>query len=79
MAIDKYRNGMILGALFGVILLLYAKSTGSFIGFFATFIDWISTSLSSISGWPSFLSGQFLNYIIVIFIGGVAGAYIDAR
>jgi hypothetical protein len=74
---DSYKNGMIMGIVLGVLLLLYAQSAGSYLAFFATFINWISTSLVSFSWWPAFLTGQFLNYAIVVILGGIIGGYID--
>jgi hypothetical protein len=75
----SYTNGMILGIAFGVLLLLYAQSPGSFLSFFSDVINWCSTSLASFSWWPTFFTGQFLNYTLVVILGGIIGGYVEYK
>ena len=76
--IDKIQNGLIFGALFGIVALAYALSAGSAISFFATWMNSIVTWLQSQS-WMSWYTFGYLNYVVVALIGAIIGAYIDSR
>lgn len=77
--IDKYTNGIIFGGVFALVLLLYAKSPGSYISFLNTGLSYLVNLLTSASWYPASLKLSFLDYIFAILAGCIGGYYVDKK
>ena len=75
---DKIQNGLLFGALFGV-LALYASLNIASISFVSNWLNSLVTWLTTQTWSPTWLNFQYLNYVIAAVIGGIVGAYIDSR
>lgn len=75
---ESYKNGLIFGLLFGV-LLLYASINISALGFvnsaMNSLVDWLTTQ----SWFPASLNVSWLNYGLAALIGAIVGIWIDTR
>jgi len=78
---DDYKNGLIFGVIFGLVVLYAAVNidTGA--------LNWVDSLITSLTDWlqgiesmPTFLVElTWLNYVVAGLIGGIVGIYIDVR
>jgi hypothetical protein len=72
-------NGIIFGAIFGMLLLLLAENVVE-LGFLVTFLDSISGWLMAQTWWPEWINSmKFLNYTIMALLGMILGVWIEKR
>jgi len=74
---DSYKNGLLFGALFGVVALAYALSAGSYIAFLGDWMAKLTTWLTTQTWFPASLNFAQLNYVLAGLIGAIVGIYID--
>ena len=78
--IDRIKNGLLFGALFGVLLAYAAKMPSSFLSFLGTWSNSVYNWLvgTSWGSWVSSLNSYFA-YVFYAIIGAIVGGYIDYK